>query len=202
MQVNTCILENSMDKTSKKIIDAMMEIILERGYTGATTKDIAEKAGVNECTIFRKFKEKKEIVIAGMELPQYRPNITLETFADIKWDIESDLKMFMANYMKEVTPQFVRLSIGLRSPQIYPQTAPLIMDIPQTFLRALTDYLCEMKNKGKIRDIDCNAVASTVLSATFGFTFLSSSFGNNLFDLERMKYIDSTVKSLIGGIAL
>ena len=191
-----------MDKTSKKIIDTMMEIILERGYTGATTKDIAEKAGVNECTIFRKFKEKKEIVIAGMELPQYRPNITSETFADIKWDIESDLKMFMENYMKEVTPQFVRLSIGLRSPQIYPQTAPLIMDIPQTFLHSLTDYLCEMKKRGKIKDIDCDAVAASILSATFGFTFLSASFGNDLFDLERVKYIDSTVKSIIGGIAL
>ena len=191
-----------MDKTSKKIIDAMMEIILERGYTGATTKDIAERAGINECTIFRKFKGKNEIVIAGMELPQYRPNITPETFADIKWEIESDLKMFMENYMREVTPEFVRLSIGLRSPQIYSQTASLIMDIPQTFLCALTDYLCEMKEKGKIRDIDCDAVAATILSSTFGFTFLSVSFGNDLFDLERVKYIDSTVKSIIGGIAL
>ena len=191
-----------MDKTSKKIIDAMMAIILERGYTGATTKDIAERAGVNECTIFRKFKEKKEIVLAGMALPQYRPNITLETFADIKWDIESDLKMFMENYMKEVSPEFVRLSIGLRSPQIYQQTAPLIMDIPQTFLRALTDYLSAMKKKGKIKNIDCDTVATTILSATFGYTFLSASFGSDLFDSKRARYIDSTVKAIIGGIAL
>ena len=191
-----------MDKTSKKIIDAMMEIILERGYTGATTKDIAERAGINECTIFRKFKEKKEIVLAGMELPQYRPNITPQTFADIKWDIESDLKMFMENYMKEVTPQFVRLSIGLRSPQIYQQTAPLIMDIPQTFLKALTDYLSQMKEMGKIKNVDCDTVAATVLSATFGFTFLSASFGRELFDIEKSKYIEATVKSIVGGIAL
>ena len=152
-----------MDKTSKKIIDAMMEIILEKGYTGATTKDIAERAGVNECTIFRKFKEKKEIVVAGMALPQYRPNITPETFSDIKWDIEIDLKMFMENYMKEVSPEFVRLSIGLRSPQIYQQTAPLIMNIPRTFLQALTDYLTEMKKRNKIREIDCDNIAATVL---------------------------------------
>ena len=191
-----------MDKTSKKIIDAMMAIILERGYTGATTKDIAERAGVNECTIFRKFKEKKEIVLAGMALPQYRPNITLETFADIKWDIESDLKMFMENYMKEVSPEFVRLSIGLRSPQIYQQTAPLIMDIPQTFLRALTDYLSAINKKGKIKNIDCDTVATTILSATFGYTFLSASFGSDLFDSKRARYIDSTVKAIIGGIAL
>ncbi|MDE6189109.1 MAG: TetR/AcrR family transcriptional regulator [Clostridia bacterium] len=191
-----------MDKTSKKIIDAMMEIILEKGYTGATTKDVAERAGVNECTLFRKFKEKKEIVLAGMALPEYRPNISADTFANIKWDLESDLKMFMENYMKEVTPKFVRLSIGLRSPQIYEQTAPFIMDIPQTFLQALKDYLSQMKRLKKIKDIDCNATATAVLSATFGYTFFSASFGSNLIEVERLEYIEKTVKSLIGGIAL
>ena len=47
----------------EKIIDAAMELIMEIGYTAATTKDIARRAGVNECTIFRKFGEKKEIVL-------------------------------------------------------------------------------------------------------------------------------------------
>lgn len=36
-----------MDKASKNIIDAMMEIILEKGYAGATTKYVAERAGIN-----------------------------------------------------------------------------------------------------------------------------------------------------------
>lgn len=48
-----------MDKTSERIVDATMELILECGYPAATTKDIAERAGVNECTVFRKFGEKK-----------------------------------------------------------------------------------------------------------------------------------------------
>lgn len=135
-------------------------------------------------------------------MPQYRPNITAETFSEIKWDIESYLKMFMGNDMKEVTPEFVRLSIGLRSPQIYPQTASLIMNIPQRFLQALKNYLCVMKKRGKIKDVDCDALAASILSAIFGFTFLSASFGNDLSDLERVKYINSTVKSVIGGIAL
>ncbi|MDE6474442.1 MAG: TetR/AcrR family transcriptional regulator [Clostridia bacterium] len=189
-----------MDKTSKKIIDATMELILEKGYNSATTKDIADRAQVNECTIFRKFKEKKEIVIAGLKLPQYRPDISPDTFADIKWDLQSDLKMFMRNYMEAVTPEFVRLSIGLRSPQIYQYTAPYIMDIPKTFYDALKNYLMEMKTRGEIADIDCANTAMTVLSATFGYTFLCASFGNALIESDKAKYIDTTVKSLIGGI--
>lgn len=51
-----------LDETQNKIIDAAMELVMERGYLAATTKDIAIRAGVNECTIFRKFKGKKEII--------------------------------------------------------------------------------------------------------------------------------------------
>ena len=58
------------DEMQNRIIDAAMELIMEKGYSAATTRDIAKKAGINECTIFRKFKGKKEIVLSAMELPK------------------------------------------------------------------------------------------------------------------------------------
>ena len=48
------------DETQNKILNATMSLIMEKGYTATTTKDIAKRAEVNECTIFRKFKGKKE----------------------------------------------------------------------------------------------------------------------------------------------
>ncbi len=41
--------------------------------------------------------------------------------------------MFMNTYMEKITPDFVNLSIGLRAPQLYEETAPLIMKIPRPF---------------------------------------------------------------------
>ena len=58
------------DETQSKIIQATMDLVMERGYASTTTKDIASRAGINECTIFRKFKGKKEIVLSAMQLPQ------------------------------------------------------------------------------------------------------------------------------------
>lgn len=54
------------DETQMKILNSTMMLIMEKGYTATTTKDIAKKAGINECTIFRKFKGKKEIIVAAM----------------------------------------------------------------------------------------------------------------------------------------
>lgn len=56
-----------MNDTKQRIIDATMALVRDKGYTATTTKDIADLAKVNECTIFRRFKNKKEIVIAGLE---------------------------------------------------------------------------------------------------------------------------------------
>lgn len=178
-----------------------MELILECGYAAATTKDIAVRAGVNECTIFRKFGEKKEIVVEGMKLPRWHPNITKDTFADISGDLRADLTMFMENYMREVTPEFVKLSVGLRSPQIYEYTAPIIMNIPQVFLSEVKKYLQTMQRLGKVRQIDINQAAEMFLSAAFGYVFLTASFGKGLLNSDRAAYIESTVNTVIGGIA-
>lgn len=56
-----------MDETSQKIIDATMSLVRDKGYVATTTKDIARVAGVNECTLFRKFQSKKDIVLKGVE---------------------------------------------------------------------------------------------------------------------------------------
>ena len=177
-----------MNKTSEKIIDATMELILECGYAAATTKDIAVRAGVNECTIFRKFGEKKEIVVEGMKLPRWHPNITKDTFADISGDLRT-------------TPEFVKLSVGLRSPQIYEYTAPIIMNIPQVFLSEVKKYLQTMQRLGKVRQINIDQTAEMFLSAAFGYVFLTASFGKGLLNSDRAAYIESTVNAVIGGIA-
>ena len=69
-----------MDETSQKIIDATMSLVRDKGYVAMTTKDIAKLAGVNECTLFRKFKSKKDIVLNGMEQEKWRGNLTPDVF--------------------------------------------------------------------------------------------------------------------------
>ncbi len=189
-----------MDDTSQKIIDAAMALIRDNGYVATTTKDIAKLAGVNECTLFRKFKSKKEIVLCGVEQEKWRGNITSELFHNVKWDLRSDLELFMKEYMDHITPDFVRLSIGLRAPQIYQETAPFIMKVPNAFLSAMIEYLKGMKQRGKLPNLDYECLAMTIFSSTFGFTFLSASFENGLTHITKDEFIKQTAATLIEGI--
>ena len=189
-----------MDETSRKIIDATMTLIREKGYAAMTTKDIARLAGVNECTLFRKFQNKKEIVLQGVAQEKWRANVTPDILENVRWELGSDLEMFMNAYMDQITPDFVKLSIGLRAPQLYEETAAFIMKVPQVFVTSLTEYFRKMEELGRIGHFDFESLAMTVFSSSFGYTFLSASFGKELAGTERDEYIKNSVKVFMEGI--
>ncbi len=200
---NTQITEwgkQALDETSQKIIDAAMTLVRDKGYVATTTKEIAKAAGVNECTLFRKFESKKDIVLQGANQTGWRANVAPEIFENVVWELETDLEMFMRAYMDRMTPDFVNLSIGLRAPQLYEDTKQLIMKVPQTFLEAFLDYLKQMCEMGKIPEKDFAALAMTIFSATFGFTFLKASFGNELTAVEKEAYIKESVQMFVKGL--
>lgn len=189
-----------MDETSQKIIDAAMSLIRDKGYALTTTKEIARAAGVNECTLFRKFKSKKEIILQGVGQAEWRANITPDIFENVTWNLESDLELFMRAYIDRMTPDFVNLSIGLRAPQLYEETAPFIMKVPQSFLSSFTDYLNRMYEMGNIPKLNFPALALNFFSSTFGYTFLRASFGNKLIDVEKEEYIKNSVQIFLKGL--
>ncbi|MBC3804297.1 TetR family transcriptional regulator [Acetobacterium fimetarium] len=189
-----------MDETSQKIIDVTMALVRDKGYVATTTKDIAKDAQINECTIFRKFKGKKDIVLSGMKQQEWRANITPDVFKNVKWNLQEDLEMFMNNYLDRVNADFVNLSIGLRAPQIYDETAALIMKIPEIFIQYLTTYFEKMHDKGKLAEMDFHSLAITIFSSTFGYTFLKASFEDKLIDVKQKDYVEQSVKMFINGI--
>lgn len=194
-------MEANMDDTSQKIIDATMALIRDKGYVATTTKDIAHLAGVNECTLFRKFKNKKDIVLNGVAQEKWRANITPELFQNVVWELQPDLEMFMTAYMDRITPDFVNLSIGLRAPQLYDETAPMIMKVPQAFISSLIEYFEKMEQLGKIGHMDFESLAMTIFSSTFGYTFLKSSFHQELTSLDREQFIKNSVAVFLNGIS-
>ena len=187
------------DETQKKILNAAMLLIMEKGYTATTTKDIAKKAGVNECTIFRKFKGKKEIIEAAMTLPEWNPCLKESDFK-YTGDLIDDLCSFAEVYLKKVTPKMVKISLGLRSPDLYEITRDGIREIPDTFKKVLVQYFTQMRKQDKIQTEDIESLAVAFLAMNFGFVFFKASFGEELTELQSKEYIESSVRHFVNGI--
>lgn len=188
------------DETQSKIINGAMELIMERGYAATTTKDIAKRAGVNECTIFRRFKGKKDIVLSAMQLPEWNPGLQQADFAVQTGDLKTDLCRFAQVYMEKVTPRMVQVSMGLRSPELFPVTAEGILSVPKLFKEVLTAYFIKQQADGKLASEDIESLAMSFLSLCFGFVFLKGSFGASLTELSADQYIAQMVEAFVGGI--
>jgi AcrR family transcriptional regulator len=53
-------------RTDERILDAALRVFEEVGFRGATTRRIADEAGVNEVTLFRHFGTKDELLLAAL----------------------------------------------------------------------------------------------------------------------------------------
>jgi len=67
----------SKDERREEILDAAMEVFAEQGYQGASTEEIARRAGISQPYVFRLFGTKKDLFIA-VDIRCFRQ--TLEIF--------------------------------------------------------------------------------------------------------------------------
>ncbi|MDO9084891.1 MAG: TetR/AcrR family transcriptional regulator [Anaerolineaceae bacterium] len=72
-----------------QIFQAIIDTITEFGYSGATTRQIAETAGISEVTLFRKFTNKTTMV--NLAIAAMVKNIDFESATQYSGDIRSDL---------------------------------------------------------------------------------------------------------------
>ncbi len=101
------------DKTEQKIIDSSLKIFAEKGYAGATTRNLAEEAGFSEMTLFRKFKTKQNlfdtVLIQNKEkfMNDIESVIKIEEFESP----EDFLRFFMKNIIDIIDKNFDFISI-------------------------------------------------------------------------------------------
>lgn len=80
------------------IIDIATELFLERSIATVTVKDIADRAGVGEATVYRYFKQKQNLVCSVAEKLQKR--VFLEYFAPVSGSGYAKLEAFFGAYSR------------------------------------------------------------------------------------------------------
>lgn len=78
------------DQTRERIVAAAREVIARKGKRGATTREIADLAGVNEATLFRHFGNKESLILAVVKASC--PDMQLrDIVSQLKGPVEDDL---------------------------------------------------------------------------------------------------------------
>lgn len=149
--------------TKEKILNASRELFQKKGYHQTTTKEIAKKAGVNEVTIFRKFKTKKGLFEAGYKHFYYEPNAKeLENYKLLE---PSDFLNKLGNKIYEilVRNEFVLLSAIRSEDQIIKS---VLKNHPKELQEEIVTYFL---NKSDLNKEELKIKANNFLLSIFGF---------------------------------
>jgi len=137
--------------TDTHIFQAVMEIIAERGYAGATTREIAEAAGVSEMTLFRKYGTKAELVKRA--IAALVEQTEFESATQYTGDIRADLRRVLQAYQETVVLHgqffFVLFAEFRHTPELadsFSQPFGLLRSIGQLLARYQTDGVLKSEN--------------------------------------------------------
>ena len=187
--------------TDEKIVDATFRILQKEGVEKTTTKKIAAEAGVNEVTIFRNFKNKKNLISV---VKDYYLNIFIEMLENI-FDFDEDEEMddYLKNNFIELInlpeEKFSIMKIAMEEVREIPDKKLLITTITDAILNKLEEFFTMQREKGNIKDIDPRTIAITCFSITFQSVVLWKTYNKTL-DFETEKYGDELLDILYNGI--
>ncbi|AFV77164.1 MULTISPECIES: TetR/AcrR family transcriptional regulator [Thermus] len=111
------------DPTRRRLLQAALELLAERGYRGATTRAIAERAGVSEVTLFRRFRSKGALLreaLRGLAPPLSPPDPNAPLEEGLLGLLEGYLGLLEAN--RAFLPKL--LSELLRHPELRGEGVP------------------------------------------------------------------------------
>jgi AcrR family transcriptional regulator len=154
-------------ETGDAILKASAELFAERGYRGTTTRAIAERAGVNEVTVFRRFKNKKGVLEALGEYWEGRmAGLAVSTIPDPK-DTRATLKALADMEVVQATEfggAAMQLALDARS---NPDVAEMMGSGPNQNFDGLVTYLSERQKAGDLRDdLDARVMAEAFFALT------------------------------------
>lgn len=176
----------------EQLLSAAVRVVAEQGWRGATTRRIAEAAGVNEVTLFRHFGSKETLIRQAMCWNAER--IPIQLLPDEPGDARAELTEWAARHYVHLLEMrgHIRRTIG--DFELHPDAAAWPRRVPKELAATLERYVVTLRASGRTRgDWQPKAAASMLLSTLFADAisrdFMSEGFPEPAADAPR-QYVE------------
>ena len=192
-----------INPTRQRLLDAAFRVCAERGLQGATTREIADAAHVNEVTLFRHFGSKEKLISAVFERSVAAQTESLsETEPDAN-DLGRDLTRYARRYdqMLMANEALIRTLIG--ESKRHPQEAwQVICEAVRPMRERLIDYLRSAQKAGSVRgDIPLGPTIDAFTGMLLSGMLRRTGFKQAMVDYSADEYVANVVALFLRGIA-
>lgn len=161
---------SAVHDTAERVLDAAAELFATHGYGGTTTRAIAELAGVNEVTLFRRFGNKQGILRAlGEQFAASQAGHAASAAPDSEDVRETLLRLARMEIATaaETGAMAIRLAFDAKS---IPEVAELLGEAIPDNWAGLAEYMAEHQQTGELRDdIDARVLAELFFGLTSNY---------------------------------
>nr|WP_294999613.1 TetR/AcrR family transcriptional regulator [uncultured Methanobrevibacter sp.] len=194
-------MEVKNGSVEERIINASFHILEKEGFSGATTKKIAEKAGVSEVTLFRKFESKEKLISIAKEhystdfieklteIFQYTPEISVEEY----------LTQCFNKLVNLTDNELTILKVGMEEVRDIPTDKKVFLRISETIIDELTKFFSLKIEQKELREINPSILALNMFSIMFESIILWKVYGKQpKYNIDR--YTEDFLDIILNGI--
>lgn len=159
-----------MDPVRERLLHAAHEVFAAEGFRGATTRRIAEQAGVNEVTLFRHFASKEALLGAAIESESMAAIERLKAFdlpAEPK-DPQAELTRYLAGVLAGFSASNRAVRTSLAEWGHHPEFNPHLRGPSEHIADAVEQYVRAAQERGLMRaDVPAPVAAQVLLATVF-----------------------------------
>jgi AcrR family transcriptional regulator len=191
----------SVDQTRKRLIDAAALVLSRRGIQGATTREIAQAAEVNEVTLFRHFKNKEHLISAVMEKGIASEIELMDQHSSWKEDLHHSVADYARHYYAHLEQKEAFARALIAEARTLPQsTQKVICDVVLPVRKRLISILEDAQRAGVIRrDLDAEQALDVFRNALYA-GMLRNTTGYLPKNYSTQEYIATVVDVFVRGI--
>ncbi len=150
----------------QKLLGAAAQVYAETGYRGATTRRIAQAAGVNEVTLFRHFGSKEALIQEALRcstLDEILPDLPASPSRP-----EAELTEWATRFADHLARNCSMIRTCMGELEEHPDIGPCATRGPAIAHEMLCEYLHRLRTHGlAARTLDVPAAASMLMGALF-----------------------------------
>ena len=150
---------SSADRTRERILNAALYTFSTDGIRGATTRKIAQKARVNEVTLFRHFRSKEQLLGAVLKRGMCSEVEVLDAFFSWRENLRENMANYARYFYDHVEKKKGIARAFLAEGQILPKSMQtMIADVIRPVRERLINILTDAQSVGVVRsdlNIEC-----------------------------------------------
>jgi len=153
------LIASSADRTRERLLDAATETLNRVGIQGATTREIAWRAGVNEVTLFRHFKSKEQLLRAVLQRGLAAEAAILDEHSSWKENLRESLEKYARQYQSLLHKNKDFAGVFLAERHLWPKSMQaMIANVIRRVRERSVSILADAQKAGVVRsdlNIEC-----------------------------------------------